>query len=848
MPAPEKKLQFSRLIPVLLSLLGTLSTEIVFMSSMRVMIIFNERLVTTISVIAWLVGLIMFGAKKKTKLRSVVSGVLAVSVPLAMIIRFSDLTQGISDIVAAFGAYISDGTIRDIRAASSEENFAVAIVVILIAFICVYAQTSRSGMLLPLIVTVPPVELCLFFGLVPLWTSFMGIMVFWASCAVSERSAKICSGNERSARVRNQTVALSVFAVITAASVGFIAAAGHERSDDVKDLRSLYLTYVSEMSLESFTSDLKNALFPGKEHKLTHDGNLGNIDEIVFDGDTILEVTIPADSELLYLKGFTGDRYNGSGWSESDYEPELTTKITSAEFFPMRVLKEYSRFRDLDTKYIVVRNTESASKPRYFPSFAAGLLESDGIRRKYWGYFPGGDWQTEVINSAPYENLTDEMHEDELLLRQHAYKDCLYVPPSFDCADEFFSEYSGRCLTDELMYIRQKLSADCEYTLESGRRPVGKDFAKWFLNENKKGSCTHFATAAVLLCRSRGIPARYCEGFIIDTADAGADSTIEGDYITMSVPDNRAHAWAEIYIDGFGWMVFESTPGYGNIMRSFDDDMSYDSDSSEITAVETAAPVFDEEIESSTAAETTVSEEETAMTTLTVSESAVSDGSTEQSGREREVTQTGRTSADSNSRDRSEDESETKENGGNMTLPQDTQNTDGGNEDNTQPVSETQTAASSENTDGNVINKAVLNAIFRIIVFICVIALCGFIIIKVRIIIIRNHCRLIKEDPSAAVRTIYRRFSVFARRNGVDISVPDDRTYTKFDGIADTSAVRMIIAAALESRFGTGITPEKAQKAIDSYNSIMAVYCRSKGAVPFITRVVRWISLDYRYK
>ena len=60
----------------------------------------------------------------------------------------------------------------------------------------------------------------------------------------------------------------------------------------------------------------------------------------------------------------------------------------------------------------------------------------------------------------------------------------------------------------------------------------------------------HFASAAVLLLRQLGIPARYVSGF---TAELSADETV-------NVPDSAAHAWVEIYLDGFGWYPVEVTP------------------------------------------------------------------------------------------------------------------------------------------------------------------------------------------------------------------------------------------------------------------------------------------------
>lgn len=62
----------------------------------------------------------------------------------------------------------------------------------------------------------------------------------------------------------------------------------------------------------------------------------------------------------------------------------------------------------------------------------------------------------------------------------------------------------------------------------------------------------HFASAATLMLRTLGIPARYVSGF---TAELAAGETVE-------VPDSAAHAWVEIYLDGYGWYPVEVTPSY----------------------------------------------------------------------------------------------------------------------------------------------------------------------------------------------------------------------------------------------------------------------------------------------
>lgn len=93
-----------------------------------------------------------------------------------------------------------------------------------------------------------------------------------------------------------------------------------------------------------------------------------------------------------------------------------------------------------------------------------------------------------------------------------------------------------------------------EYTLSPGTMPEGEDFATYFLLENHKGYCKHFATATVALLRAGGVPARYVEGFTVSKDDFAAHSS------TAEVLDSAAHAWVEIYVDGTGWVPIEATP------------------------------------------------------------------------------------------------------------------------------------------------------------------------------------------------------------------------------------------------------------------------------------------------
>lgn len=62
-----------------------------------------------------------------------------------------------------------------------------------------------------------------------------------------------------------------------------------------------------------------------------------------------------------------------------------------------------------------------------------------------------------------------------------------------------------------------------------GSTPVRKDFVSYFLQEQKEGYCAHFASAATLLLRSYGIPARYVEGYAVSVSDVSEGSTLQNE-------------------------------------------------------------------------------------------------------------------------------------------------------------------------------------------------------------------------------------------------------------------------------------------------------------------------------
>ncbi len=75
-----------------------------------------------------------------------------------------------------------------------------------------------------------------------------------------------------------------------------------------------------------------------------------------------------------------------------------------------------------------------------------------------------------------------------------------------------------------------------------------------FLEHTKRGYCQQFSFAMAALARLLGIPARVAIGFTSGTPVAGNE---------WVVTSHDAHAWPELYFQGFGWLRFEPTPAGG---------------------------------------------------------------------------------------------------------------------------------------------------------------------------------------------------------------------------------------------------------------------------------------------
>jgi transglutaminase-like putative cysteine protease len=70
----------------------------------------------------------------------------------------------------------------------------------------------------------------------------------------------------------------------------------------------------------------------------------------------------------------------------------------------------------------------------------------------------------------------------------------------------------------------------------------------------KKGYCEQFSATFAAMARSLGLPARVMVGF--------TQGQLRSDGL-YHVAGRHAHAWDEVWFDGYGWVMFDPTPGRG---------------------------------------------------------------------------------------------------------------------------------------------------------------------------------------------------------------------------------------------------------------------------------------------
>lgn len=173
------------------------------------------------------------------------------------------------------------------------------------------------------------------------------------------------------------------------------------------------------------------------------------------------------------------------------------------------------------------------------------VIDENSAERYFWDLFSSADNQAAYSRDASYQ---DYIRETYTQLPDSLRSYLLDALPAVreEVPEEFWVQAASE--------IAGLIKNSGQYSLTPGAQPVNRDFIEYFLSEKKVGYCVHFASATTAALRALGIPARYVEGYIVNASAFDADGWAD-------IPAKNAHAWAEIWLSGVGWVPVESTPG-----------------------------------------------------------------------------------------------------------------------------------------------------------------------------------------------------------------------------------------------------------------------------------------------
>ena len=308
-------------------------------------------------------------------------------------------------------------------------------------------------------------------------------------------------------------------------------------------------------------------------------GELGGVSSITLDYMTDLTVMYtPYTTEMLYIKNFTGGEYEpyDNKWLSIDQNTEFKNT------YPTEVLtlKEYydEGGENSARGYMTIINVEAPAltyQPYYSDSDTKPVFTN---QTRTYTFYPRMEGNASVVEG-------DKANENYLAVPKENKK----------AIDGFIKEAGIKKGTarEVATQIRDYYQDNIPYTIRPGATPWRQDFINYFLESNKKGYCAHFASAATLILREMGIPARYCEGYAISLNQVNDNGELvenekysdhydgynelgETALIRVDATDADAHAWVEIYDENEGWIKFEVTPTGGILDEEDDDDSFWD--------------------------------------------------------------------------------------------------------------------------------------------------------------------------------------------------------------------------------------------------------------------------------
>lgn len=330
-------------------------------------------------------------------------------------------------------------------------------------------------------------------------------------------------------------------------------------------------------------------------------GKIGKKNSVKRSGKKLLKISGDFDTNHgLYLKGYTGAVYSDNRWrqiKDEDGQFEKERDQLAADGLSVDNWHTVLRNQIGDSQTtgndklwssgkLTIRNLAFGYGNYIIPYFPTTSFFSTGGRME--NTVPGIQYETEYfpflctelkngVAANSYRLAANEFWVNSQANRERlenfAKKYYTSVPEEVSGIVDQYKNYlnSQNGLLDQynqgtaslyqiIEETRNFIMNDTKYTLSPGKTPGDEDAVQYFLVSNKKGYSNHYATAAAVLLRSIGIPARYAEGVYISKEKLADVRNVTTE---IEVTDKNLHAWAEVYQENYGFVPFEFTPGIG---------------------------------------------------------------------------------------------------------------------------------------------------------------------------------------------------------------------------------------------------------------------------------------------
>ncbi len=344
-------------------------------------------------------------------------------------------------------------------------------------------------------------------------------------------------------------------------------------------------------SVKSFIHALR---FEKSENPLP-EGRLRNLGPYRPQAEPALTVTMDQWTPL-YLRGFVGERYTEDGWEPLKGETvagdaAMLYNLQKSYFYPVAQLSAASAETGEEAvNHIRVTPAGACRAYQYLPY---GISAFDGLdaralsgagtipdRAYETALYPVADAYLTQAELAEMSGDNSDYLDGEAAYRAFVYENDTAIPDTVyaQLSEHFPVGDTSMTTTEAKLTIQDWL--DTAMTYDDDAINGSGDFLRYLLEFDGRGYSVHYAAVTTLLMRTFGIPARYVEGYVVTSEEA--DALEDGETLTLT--QQNSHAWTEYYLDGVGWLPFDTTPGYtrGIVYRLPEDGMGNAGDDSHI--------------------------------------------------------------------------------------------------------------------------------------------------------------------------------------------------------------------------------------------------------------------------